>query len=120
VRNVYRFNEIDWQLPDGLLADPDAVQAAGALGVARKHLIQDDTGFFVQIVRFPADFETPPHSHEHDEMFVVLEGSCVFDGQPMHEYDSTVVEANTSYGFTTGPQGMTLLVVRTGDVIVAP
>jgi quercetin dioxygenase-like cupin family protein len=117
-RSVYRFAEIDWQLPAGAGADPEAVRAAAALGVARKHYAQGEAGFFVQVVRFPAGFETTPHSHDHSEVFVVLEGSCVFDGEPMQTHDSTVVEADTKYGFTAGSDGVTLLVVRTGAATV--
>jgi quercetin dioxygenase-like cupin family protein len=117
-RTVYRFAEIEWHRPAGAGADPEAVQAAAGLGVARKHYAQGESGFFVQVVRFPAGFETPPHSHDHSEVFVVLQGSCSFDGQPMHTHDSTVVEADTKYGFTAGPSGVTLLVVRTGAATV--
>ena len=69
--------------------------------------------------RVPAHFETPPHSHDHSEVFVVLEGSCVFDGAPMGRHDSTVVEANDKYGFTTGADCVALLVVRTGAAAVS-
>ena len=117
-RRVYRFEEVDWHLPAGPGADPEAVQAAAALGVARGYYAQGEAGFFVQLVRFPPDFETPPHSHDHSEVFVVLEGSCTFDGQLMQTHDCTVVDANTKYGFTTGPDGVTLLVVRTGAAAV--
>ena len=117
-RRVYRFEEVDWHLPAGPGADPAAVQAAAALGVARAHYAQGEAGFFVQLVRFPPDFETPPHSHDHGEVFVVLEGSCTFDGVLMRTHDCTVVDANTKYGFTTGPDGVTLLVVRTGAATV--
>ncbi len=57
----------------------------------------------MQVVRFPAGFETPPHGHDHSEVFVVLEGGCVFDGQVMHTRDSTVVEAATRN--TASPPG---------------
>ena len=77
------------------------------------------TSFGIQMLRFPPNFETPPHSHDHSEVFVVLEGSCVFDGAPMGRHDSTVVEANDKYGFTTGPDGVELLVVRTGAAAVS-
>ena len=117
-RHIYRFDEIDWHLPGGAGADPAAVEAAAALGVGRKHYAQGDAGFFVQVVRFPPDFETPPHSHDHSEVFVVLEGSCIFYGESMDVHDSTVVEADTKYGFTAGPDGVTLLVVRTGAAAV--
>jgi len=118
-RRVFRFEQIDWHLPAGPGADAEAVQAAAALGVARAHYAQGEAGFFVQLVRFPPHFATPPHSHDHGEVFVVLEGSCVFDGQPMNTHDSTVVEAETKYGFTAGANGVTLLVVRNGAATVA-
>ena len=117
-RRVYRFDEIDWHFPNGAGADPAAVEAAAALGVARKHYAQGDAGFYVQLVRFPPNFETPPHSHDHSEVFVVVEGSCVFDDEPMGLHDSTVVEANDKYGFTTGADGVLLLVVRTGAAAI--
>jgi quercetin dioxygenase-like cupin family protein len=117
-RPVYRFDEIEWHLPAGAGADVEAVQAAAARGVARKFYAQGESGFFVQVVRVPAGFEVPPHSHDHSEVFVVLEGSCVFDGQAMDTNDSTVVEADTKYGFTAGPNGVTMLVVRTGAATV--
>ena len=117
-RPVYRFDEIEWHLPAGAGADLEAVHAAAALGVARKYYAQGEAGFFVQVVRFPAGFETPPHRHDHSEVFVVLEGSCIFEGQRMDTHDSTVVEGDTKYGFTAGPDGVTLLVVRTGAATV--
>jgi quercetin dioxygenase-like cupin family protein len=115
---IYRFDEIDWHSPNGAGADPAAVEAAAALGVARKHYAQGDAGFYVQIVRFPPYFEVPLHSHDHSEVFVVLEGSCVFGDEPMRVHDSTTVEANNKYGFTTGADGVSLLVVRTGAATV--
>jgi quercetin dioxygenase-like cupin family protein len=113
-RHIYRFDAIDWQTPSGPGTDPKVAQAAADLGVGRKYLAQGDAGFFAQVVRFPPNFEAPPHSHDHAEVFVVLEGDCTFDGQPMSRHDSTVVEANAAYGFTAGAAGLSFLVVRTG------
>ena len=41
----------------------------------------------------PPGFDAPVHSHDHAEVFMVLEGSCEFDGEPMERFDLTVVEA---------------------------
>src|SRR5438105_693877 len=118
-RQIYRFDEIDWHVPLGPGTDPEGAQAAADKGVGRKFLAQGDAGFYAQVVRFPCGFEAPPHSHDHAEVFVVLEGSCTFDGEPMTRYDSTVVEANERYGFTAGDAGLEFLVVRTGRAAFA-
>jgi quercetin dioxygenase-like cupin family protein len=118
-RHVYRFDDIDWHVPLGPGTDPDAAQAAADRGVGRKFLAQGDGGFYAQIVRFPAAFVAPAHSHDHSEVFVVLEGSCTFDGEPMARHDSTVVEANQPYAFVAGSDGLTFLVVRKGKAAFA-
>jgi len=62
----------------------------------------------------PAGFEAPVHAHDHSEVFMVLEGGCTFDGEPMARFDLAVVEANQPYTFTAGPDGLAFLVVRQG------
>ena len=74
-----------------------------------------DGGFYAQVVRIPPNFDAPVHSHNHSEIFMVLEGSCVFDGQPMTAKDMTVVAANQPYGFVSGPEGLQFLIVRNGE-----
>jgi quercetin dioxygenase-like cupin family protein len=118
-RHIYRFDDIDWHVPLGPGTDPDVAQAAADMGVGRKFLAQGDAGFFAQVVRFPPGFEAPAHSHDHAEVFVVLEGSCTFDGAQMTRHDSTVVEANQKYGFVAGDEGLQFLVVRTGRAAFA-
>jgi quercetin dioxygenase-like cupin family protein len=118
-RHIYRFDDIAWDVPLGPGTDPDVARAAADRGVGRKFLAQGDAGFYAQVVRFPPGFEAPRHSHDHAEVFLVLEGSCTFDGEPMRRHDSTVVEANTAYGFTAGDDGLAFLVVRTGKAAFA-
>ena len=77
---------------------------AGRQGAARRFLAQGDEGFYAQIVRMPPGFDAPVHSHDHEEVFMVLEGSCTFDGEPMGRFDMTVVAANQPYGFVAGPE----------------
>ncbi len=113
-RTIYRGDDRGWHVPTGPGTDEQAARAAADRGVGRKLLAQGDAGFYAQMVRFPAGFEAPRHSHDHAEVFVVLEGSCTFDGLPMERHDSTVVAANEPYGFTAGDAGLTFLVVRTG------
>jgi quercetin dioxygenase-like cupin family protein len=113
-RNVYRFDDIEWHVPTGPGTDAQAAAAAARLGVGRKFLTQGDAGFYTQVVRFPRGFVAPVHSHDHAEVFMVLEGDCMFDGQTMRRFDCTVVQANEPYGFTAGPDGVSILVIRQG------
>ena len=94
--------------------DPEDAAAAGRAGAARRLLAQGDGGFYTQVVRMPPRFAAPVHSHDHSEVFMVLEGSCEFDGEPMTRFDVVVVEAGDAYGFTAGPDGLSVLVVRQG------
>ena len=112
--DIYRFDEIDWHVPVSEGTDPAAAEAAGRAGAGRKFLAQGDSGFYAQVVRIPADFTAPSHSHDHAEIFMVLRGSCTMRGEPMGERDMTVIPANGAYGFTAGPDGVEFLVVRTG------
>ena len=112
-RQIYR-GEGEWHVPIAPGTDPEAAAEAGRQGTARRFLVQGDQGFYAQIVRMPAGFEAPVHRHDHEEVFMVLEGGCTFDGEPMGRFDMTVVAANEAYGFVAGPAGLSFLVVRNG------
>ena len=111
-RRIYRFDG-DWHVPTAPGTDPEQAAAAGRRGAARRLLAQGDEGFYAQVVRMPPGFEAPVHSHDHQEVFMVLEGACTFDGEPMGRFDMTVVAAHERYGFVAGPDGLAFLVVRT-------
>jgi hypothetical protein len=113
-RNIYRFDLMDWHVPVAPGTDAADAAAAGDQGAGRKLLAQGDQGFYVQIVQIPPAFEAPSHAHDHPEVFMVLEGSCTFDGEPMARYDMTVVPERGVYSFTAGPDGVRFLVVRNG------
>ena len=113
-RTIHRFGDAEWHMPMSPGADPGQAADAAAQGAGRKLLAQGEQGFYAQIVKIPPGFEAPVHSHDHPEVFMVLEGSCTFDGEPMERFDLTVVEANQPYGFTAGPDGLSFFVVRQG------
>ncbi len=113
-RRIYRFDDAEWHVPVAPGTDPDQAAEAGRQGARRKLLAQGDGGFYAQVVRMPPGFEAPVHSHDHEEIFMVLEGSCRFDDQPMTRFDMTVVAANEPYGFVAGNDGLSFLVVRRG------
>jgi quercetin dioxygenase-like cupin family protein len=118
-RRIYRYESAEWHVPVAPGTDPEAAAEAGRQGAARRLLAQGDGGFYTQVVKMPAGFVAPVHSHDHAEVFMVLEGSCEFDGQAMQRYDLTVVDANEPYGFTAGPDGLSFLVVRRGEAAFA-
>jgi len=112
--HIYRYEDAEWHVPVAPGTDPDAAAEAGRAGAERRFLSQGDGGFYTQVVKLPPGFAAPVHSHDHAEVFMVLEGSCEFDGEPMERFDLTVVDANQPYGFTAGPDGLSFLVVRRG------
>ncbi|MCP4907205.1 MAG: hypothetical protein GY910_19695 [bacterium] len=63
--------------------------------------------------QLPAGFRVPTHHHDHDEMFVVLEGGCDF-GQAKAD-DTVVLPAHNRYGFTCGADGIAFLTIRFGE-----
>ncbi len=110
--DIHRFDEIPWHVPptDAKDLDLDLQPADGEPG--RKFLVRGDGGFHVQVVRIPPNFDAPVHTHDHPEVFMVLEGSCAFNGSEMRRLDTTVVDAGQAYGFTSGPDGVMFLVTR--------
>lgn len=109
---IYHVDDSGWHVATAKGTDPQRAVEAAWQGAGRKLLAQGDGGFYTQAVRIPPGFEAPEHRHDHAEVFMVLEGSCTFSGQPMGRFDSTVVEANEPYGFTAGADGLLFLVVR--------
>jgi anti-sigma factor ChrR (cupin superfamily) len=109
---IHRNDGTGWHIaaPPGE-APLESVEASWS-GAGRKFLAQGEGGFYAQLVRIPAGFEAPVHSHDHSEVFMVLEGGCTFSGEEMGCFDMTVVEANEPYGFVAGPDGLLFLVVR--------
>jgi quercetin dioxygenase-like cupin family protein len=116
---IYHFEDVEWHVPTSAGTDPDAAAEAGRKGARRRFLAQGESGFYSQVVDLPPDFDTPAHSHDHAEVFMVLEGSCTLNGDTLGPYDTAVIPANGVYGFRTGPQGLRFLVVRTGRAAFA-
>jgi mannose-6-phosphate isomerase-like protein (cupin superfamily) len=107
-----RFDDIEWHVPTSKREDVDYGYVPGEDEAGRKFLVDGQGGFYVQAVRIPPDFTAPVHRHSHPEVFMVVAGGCTFGGEAMAPLDCTVVEANTDYSFTSGPQGVTFMVTR--------
>jgi quercetin dioxygenase-like cupin family protein len=120
----FRLDDVPWpELDGGGAASPDApapprelVAAARRSGARRKFLARGEGGFHSQYSEFPPGFTVPRHSHDHDEMLVILAGTAtMLDGGPtLGAHDSMVLIGGYEYGFTAGPDGMKLLTIRTG------
>jgi len=111
----FHVDEIPWPDESTTNAPRELVEDARRKGARRKFLARGEGGFHSQYSVFPAGYTVPPHSHDHDEMIVLLAGSCaLLDGGPtLAAYDSMVLRGGHEYGFTAGPDGMTFLTIRT-------
>jgi quercetin dioxygenase-like cupin family protein len=114
--SYFVLDEIEW--PDERQAPTapiELVEAAERLGARRKFLARGEGGFFSQYSEFPAGYGVPLHSHDHDELILLLDGSCTMsDGQVLHRHDSVVFTAGAEYGFTAGDDGMLFVTIRGG------
>ncbi len=119
---VLIYEKIEWDRPletgDPAKRPPEAlVRAAEKVGARRKKVVQGEGGFFMNRSVLPAGFHVPAHTHDHDELMIVLEGSCRFDegSGELGPDDSIVIRANYRYGFTCGPDGMEFVTIRAGE-----
>ncbi len=113
---VFRLEDVPWPDESTSGAPRELVEEAKRRGAKRKFLARGEGGFHSQYSVFPAGYTVPMHSHDHDEMIVLLDGSCTLlgDGPTLGAHDSMVLRGGYEYGFTAGPDGMTFLTIRTG------
>ena len=92
------------------------VAEAQRQGARRKFLARGEGGFHSQYAEFPPGYTVPMHSHDHDELIVVLAGGCTMlaGGPTLGASDSMVLPAGHEYGFTAGSDGMSFMTIRTG------
>jgi uncharacterized cupin superfamily protein len=112
----FRLDEIPWPDESAVGTAPrELVEEAKRKGAKRKFLAQGQGGFHSQYSEFPPGYMVPMHSHDHDEMIVILDGSCtLLDGPTLEAHDSMVLRGGHEYGFTAGDTGMKFLTIRTG------
>jgi quercetin dioxygenase-like cupin family protein len=119
--SIFQLDEIDW-VDERKQANPapeEMIAKAETTGARRKHLARGESGYFSQYTTMPAGFEVPPHSHSHDELFIVLSGGCKLttDGKEttLRARDSAALAGGHEYGFVVGDEGIEFMVVRPGD-----
>jgi quercetin dioxygenase-like cupin family protein len=115
--HFFLLDEISW--PDEAKtanAPEELVAAAKQSGARRKYLARGEGGFFSQYSEFPPGFTVPMHSHDHNEVIALIEGSCTMlgGGPTLGAGDSMVLIGGYEYGFTAGPDGMKFMTIRTG------
>jgi quercetin dioxygenase-like cupin family protein len=111
------FDAIDWSDEGDGKAPAKLVEAARRLGARRKRMATGQAGFHMSHNVMPEGFTVPLHSHDHDELIVVVAGGCtMLEGGPtLQANDAMVLRGGHRYGFTCGPEGMTFLTIRTAD-----
>ncbi len=121
---IHSWEDAEWDDPlSGLNAEQKAnlalIEKAKSSGTKRKKIVRGEAGFFMNRSVMAPSFRVPVHSHDHDELLVVITGGCDFDDAgPMGPGDSVTIHAGTEYGFTCGPDGMDFLTIRRGEASV--
>ena len=112
----FHVDDIDWadEEKEGM-APRELVEEAKKKGARRKFLARGQGSFHSSYSEFPAGYVVPTHSHDHDEMLVILEGGCTIlgGGPTLKAKDSVVLLGGFEYGFEAGAEGMRFLTIRT-------
>ena len=118
----FKFDEIDWvdERAQPNPANEEMIAKAEALGAKRKFMSRGQAGFYTEYSYMPPGFVVPPHRHDFDEIFVILDGGCemrvgVDDAVSLRRNDSVAMSAKRTYGFEVGPDGMSFMVIRPGE-----
>ena len=111
----FQIDQLDWADEEKEGAPRELVEEAKKKGARRKFLARGQGSFHSQLSEFPAGYVVPMHSHDHDEMLVILEGGCTMlgGGPTLKAHDSVVLLGGFEYGFEAGADGMTFLTIRT-------
>jgi quercetin dioxygenase-like cupin family protein len=106
---VIKYDEVPW-------TDPDNGSKRASRGIQSKALSTDYVGFVVRTSSMPPGLRIDPHSHNIDELIVILEGSATLDsGDTVTADDCVLFPANEVYGFTVGDDGLRFVVIRRGE-----
>ncbi|MDE0701041.1 MAG: cupin domain-containing protein [Acidimicrobiaceae bacterium] len=110
-------DRLKWETAADQKAEVAALAAqADALGARRSRLTAGEHGFHSHISEMPPGFVVPPHTHDINEIMLILEGSVeVTNGVVLNAGDTAVIPAGHMYGFTAGEQGVRFFVARTGE-----
>ncbi len=82
-------------------------------GGGRKFLATGEAGFHSTYSVMPPGYAMAAHTHDVDEMMIVVGGGASFgdEGRQLGAGDSVVVPAGVVHSFVCGPDGMQLVTV---------
>jgi quercetin dioxygenase-like cupin family protein len=85
-------------------------------GGGRKLLAHGEGGFHSTYSLIPPNYAMAAHSHDFDELMVVVAGGATFAGgvQSIGPGDSVVIPAGVVHSFVCGPDGMQIVTVARG------
>lgn len=106
--NIISYARADWKVPPG--AEPDG----SGNNIKRAQLVEGGAGYFTHVIDCPAGYVLPPHSHDHDELIVVLRGTCDVGDAHLQPFDTVAIPANQKYGLVAGDGGVEFMVIRRG------
>lgn len=85
-------------------------------GVGEKNLLlfseAGETGLSLVYVWFKSHYVLPPHSHDCDCLYYVLDGELRIGSRVLHQGDGLFVPAEHIYSYEAGPQGVEVLEFR--------
>ena len=120
--HFFVLDDIEWPDELNVASVPrELVEKAQRSGARRKFLARGEGGFFTQYSEFPPGFTVPMHSHDHNEVIVLIDGSCTMlgaNGPTLRAGDSMVLIGGYEYGFTAGADGMKFVTIRTAKAEV--
>jgi quercetin dioxygenase-like cupin family protein len=115
------YDDIDWADESPAPGAPtELVAEARRAGARRKRMATGQGGFYMNHSVMPAGLTVPEHSHDHDELIVVMDGGCTMlgGGPTLRARDAMVLRAGHRYGFTCGDDGMSFITIRNGEAQV--
>jgi len=124
---VFRAKDADDFVESGMMVSEQPI--AEAVGVISQAMVDEGMldgsklsvlfrrpgGFSLTHVWLKSGFPLPSHSHSTPCLYYVLAGSLTVGTQELGPGDGFYIEANTSYIYVPGPQGVEVLEFRDSD-----
>jgi quercetin dioxygenase-like cupin family protein len=102
-----------WMTPkEGQGGEMVEVDEPGDLGAVRYHHPGSDSELYLHEAHTAPNVVIEPHVHREDEIIYVTDGELRMGSRVLTPGCSVYIPANTLYGFTSGPDGVSFLNFR--------